>query len=294
MATGMFTALTDALGDAAAGVAERVRRGTVEVRGPAGHGSGTIWREDGLIVTNHHVARGHRYRVIVSEGSEYDGEVVARDPEHDLAALRVPATGLPALVSADSDNLRAGQLALVAGNPWGQRGHLTAGVVIGRSAGGDGHIPLPEAIRADIRLAPGNSGGPMVDAGGRVIGVNSMIVNGMAIAIPSNKVERFLVAALAPQPLGLLGVVLTPVALPSRMAEGLKAGLMVTDVADNTAASRAGIIPGDIVVAVDGHEGVAGVASRLRRLEANAPLTITILRAGRIRTIETVPLPVAA
>lgn len=181
--------------DAFIEIAARLRRATVRVRGHGslsgqhGGGSGVIWQPDGLIITNAHVARGPRPSVILADGRTLVATVTARDERHDLAALTVDATGLPAAVIGDSDALRVGALVLAVGNPLGLAGALTTGIV---------HAALPDGprghgwVRADVRLAPGNSGGPLADAAGRVIGINSMIAGGLALAVPSNTVARFL------------------------------------------------------------------------------------------------------
>lgn len=170
-----------------AALAAHLRRSSVEVSGPwRGGGSGVIWNSDGLIVTNAHVARGPRAQVTLSDGRTFQAEVVRRDSRRDLAALRIDMRGLPAADSGDSGRLRAGHMVAALGNPFGVTGALSIGIV---------HA-TDEAnwIQADVRLAPGNSGGMLADASGRVIGINTMIVGGIALAVPSNAVESFLSA----------------------------------------------------------------------------------------------------
>lgn len=167
----------------------RLRRITVQVYGSSGGtGSGVIWISNGLIVTNAHVARG-RAAVVLPGGRALEARGLAWDPEHDLAALAIDADGLTAADPGDSDSLRVGDLVVAVGNPFGLAGAVTVGVIhsIGprRAAG-------PSFIQADLRLAPGNSGGPLADARGRVIGINAMIAGGLALAVPSNVVARFL------------------------------------------------------------------------------------------------------
>jgi serine protease Do len=170
-------------------LASRLRHVTVQVHGaPAGAGSGVLWGSDGLIVTNAHVVRG-RANIVLPSGRALEARLLARDPEHDLAALAIDSCALSSAEIGDSDSLRVGELVVAVGNPLGLAGAVTAGVIhaIGprRSAG-------PSLIQADLRLAPGNSGGPLADAAGRVIGINAMIAGGLALAVPSNLVARFL------------------------------------------------------------------------------------------------------
>ncbi len=169
-----------------ADLAERVRQRIVAVQTPGGGGTGTTWAADGLVVTNHHVVPGERAVVQLRDGRAFDAAVVGRDASHDLAALRVPARGLTAL-EPRQEPLRPGELVFAVGNPWGEPAVVTGGVVL--AAGG-------RVVRADVRLAPGNSGGPLVDARGRVVGINAMIAGGVAVAIPAAAVSAF-VASLS-------------------------------------------------------------------------------------------------
>lgn len=280
--------LADAMGE----LAERLRRSVVVVRSQAGGGAGTIWAEDGLIVTNSHVVPDERAEVVTWDDRQFPAAVVARAAERDLAALRVKATGLPAATAADSDAVRAGQLAFAVGNPWGQRGSVTAGIVF--STGGaavENGVPLAEAIRADLRLAPGNSGGPLADAAGHVIGINSMIAGGMAVAVPSNTVRRFIAGDVPGD--GFLGIAAVPVPLPPAVAASFggarAAGLMLTEVVAGSPAERAGLLPGDVLIGLDDARGGEAVAGGLRRLRPGRPLRLALLRGGRPRQIEAVP-----
>ena len=173
-------------------VARRLRASTVKVqRRRSGGGSGIIWRPRGLIVTNAHVAPGPQAAVRLADGRVLIGTVTARDYEHDLAALWVEAHDLPAVMPGDSDALLVGQLVLALGNPRHIAGALHVGIVhaFGRTAAGSGR----RWVEADIDLPPGFSGGPLSDAAGYVIGVNSMAArDGRGFAVPSKTVEAFL------------------------------------------------------------------------------------------------------
>ena len=178
-----------------AAVVARLRAITVELRtmGRAG-GSGVIWRADGLVVTSAHVVagahgvRGHA-RVVLADSRSLPATLVACDRRLDLALLRVEAMDLPAATVGDSDRLRPGELVLAVGHPFGLAGAVVTGVVHARPS--PGHRTGPGWIQADLRLAPGNSGGPMADASGRVIGINAMIAGGLALAVPSHVVQAF-------------------------------------------------------------------------------------------------------
>jgi serine protease Do len=172
------------------GLATLVRTFTVAITGRHGEslGSGIIWHPDGVIATNAHVASRDRAVVRLPDGREMESRLIARDPRRDLALLSVPAQSLLGAPAGDATRLRAGSLVLGLGHPWGVPNALSLGVVhsIVRSRNG-----TPRWIAADLRLAPGNSGGPMVDASGCLVGVNAMIVNGLGAAIPVNVVQAF-------------------------------------------------------------------------------------------------------
>ncbi len=172
-------------------VTESLRRSTVVVRaGNRGGGSGVIWTSDGTIITNAHVARGGKVSLRLWDGREFHAAVTSRDPRRDLAALRIQATNLPRVSVADSSQVRPGELAIAIGNPLGFVGALTTGVI--HAVGAIPGLGPRSWVQADVRLAPGNSGGPLADARGRLIGINTMVAGRLAVAIPSNTVRDFL------------------------------------------------------------------------------------------------------
>jgi serine protease Do len=174
-----------ALGD----IAERLRRVTVHVRsGGRSAGAGVVWLRSGVVVTNAHVAAGPRAEVVLPDGRALPARLVARDPHHDLAALAVDAGELPAALRVDARGLRAGELVIALGHPLGVAYAAALGVVHRAPSGVRGPGGW---LHADIRLAPGNSGGPLADTSGRVVGINAMIVGGLGIAVPTHLVERF-------------------------------------------------------------------------------------------------------
>ena len=199
-----YTSLPGALTDAAEDVLRRVQRSLVVLHnGRHGVGAGVVWGHSGssgaYILTNFHVvAHGRQVRLALENGSEIPARLVATDEEIDLALLKVDAIDLPTAVVADSRNLRVGQLVLAVGHPWGQRGAVTAGLISGLSkAQTRGRRGEVEIIRSDARLAPGNSGGPLVNASGAVVGINTMIVGGdQGIAIPSHVAHAFVEQAM--------------------------------------------------------------------------------------------------
>ncbi|HKV25033.1 MAG TPA: trypsin-like peptidase domain-containing protein [Candidatus Acidoferrum sp.] len=223
-------------------IAEKLRRSTVLIEtGGRGSGSGVIWQPDGLIVTNAHVARSPRMYVQLWDGRELPAEVTARDPRLDLASLRISASELPAAESADSSQLRPGQLAIAIGNPLGFVGALTTGVI--HAVGALRALGPRSWVQASVRLAPGNSGGPLADASGRVIGINTMVAGGLALAIPSNAVTQFLFAGPRDS---WLGVTVREVGVPRR--RGNQFALLILEVEPGSPAALASLLPGDILL----------------------------------------------
>jgi serine protease Do len=168
-------------------LAERLQASTVRVGdGRRGAGSGVVWSMDGLVMTNAHVARGRSATVTFHDGRRASARVIARDVERDLAALRLENVVPFALRVAgvrDAATLRVGELVFAVGNPFGLVGAMTAGIVQRLS---------DRFVIADLRLEPGNSGGPLADSQGRVVGINSMVARGLALAVPSGAVSAFL------------------------------------------------------------------------------------------------------
>src|SRR5215207_2759205 len=179
---------------------EEAQKSVVQVRsGGRGIGAGVIWPGDGLVLTNHHVVAGRRrrrdkVRVSLRDGRMLDGRVVKNDRSLDLALLRLEGKfeDLPAAPVGDSDALRVGELVYAIGHPWGSVGAVSAGIV-----GGMGELRGPRRgssaryVRSDVALAPGNSGGPLLNARGEVVAINAMMFGLMALSIPSNAAEAW-------------------------------------------------------------------------------------------------------
>jgi serine protease Do len=179
----------------AAHLVEELRRSVVLVESGFGHGSGVVWQSDGLIITNHHVAGRDTARVELADGRRLTAAVVARDRVNDLAALRINAENLPAAAVGDSTRLRVGELIVAVGHPFGVRDTATLGIISAVSGASWMGRHRRELLHADLDLAPGNSGGPLADTDGRVVGIASMIISpGIALAVPSHVVQRFVSA----------------------------------------------------------------------------------------------------
>ncbi len=263
-------------------LAERLRRSTVQVwAGRMSVGSGVIWRADGLIVTNAHVARDRRSEVVLAAGRSLPAGMIATDSQRDLAALKVEAGGLEAAPVRDSDSLRAGELVFAVGNPLGLVGAVSTGII---------HAVDPTSgprertwVQADVRLAPGNSGGPLADVRGRVVGINSMVAGGLALAVLSNVVTRFL-SDLEERP--YLGVSAQPVGVA---LEGRRIlGLLVIEVESLSAGEEAGLRIGDVLIASGDKpfDEPADLSRALRMAGFGNTLRLDFLRAGKRMTCD--------
>jgi serine protease Do len=258
--------------------------------GRVGAGSGIIWDAGGLIITNHHVvARQESVQVLLHDGRQLSGAVVASDPTLDRALLRVAAADLPAARIGASSSLRVGEVVVAVGNPWGQRGVATLGIV-----SGVGEIAVPwrraraEYIRSDVALAPGNSGGPLIDAGGAVVGINAMIFGGdLSVAIPAHIASQFVAVALAEGP--TLGIAVQPIELPRsiRDAARVEQGLMVVGVQEGSLAAAAGMYVGDVLLEVF-DKPLYDIHTLKYALIARQPgerLTLRLARGEQIQTV---------
>ena len=274
--------VADGLRLVTAHLSTRSRRGR-----DTGNGAGVVWRSDGLIVTNAHVARGPRIRVELSDGREWEGEVTARDDQRDLAAVRVNGDVLPAAEPADPSRLRAGQIVLAVGSPLGIVGALAVGVLHGAP-----RAASDAWVRADVRLLPGNSGGPLADTSGRVIGINSMVVNGLGHAVPIAAVERFL---RAPEARPRLGVTARAVRVRGGRDGGESMGLMLLELEPDGAAARGGLLPGDVVVGADGRalRLPGDLSGALYGAAPGEAVTLDIVRGGR-RELHAITIPDAS
>jgi S1-C subfamily serine protease len=289
----------DAYSNVIVTVAERLRPAVVNLRGSGrrgGSGSGILFTPDGFLLTNHHVVQGQeRVRVRLLSGEELPGQVVGNDPWTDLAVARAEGAGsMPHGELGDSAKLRVGQLVVAIGSPLGFDSTVTAGVIsaLGRSLRSiTGHL-VDNVIQTDAALNPGNSGGPLVDSRGRVIGINTAVIQpaqGICFAIPINMARHILPQLLQHGRvvrgyLGLHGrVVPIPRALARQYELIQETGIEVVAVEENGPAEEAGLGEGDIIVGLGDHPAatVDDLHKHLMQLPVGVPSTITLLRGER-------------
>ena len=268
-----------------------------------GSGSGFVLAPDGYLVTNSHVvAGGAAFEVTLPDGRTAPAELVGDDPDSDLAVLKIAAGDLNWCRFGDSAALRVGQIAIAIGSPYGFQHSVTAGIVsaLGRSMRSHTGRLLDNVLQTDAALNPGNSGGPLVDARGTVIGVNTAVIlpaQGICFAIAASTAEHVASALIREGRvrrawLGLGGMT---TALPRRVVRhfGLlsEGGVRVDSVERGGPADGAGIAKGDVIVALDGAP-VAGIDDLQRRLGVEAigrPLAVTVVRHDRRLALAAVP-----
>jgi S1-C subfamily serine protease len=267
----------------------RSRRQYEEVQGG---GSGVIFTPDGFLVTNSHVVHGTKQiNVTLSDGRSFAGHLVGDDPHTDLAVAQIQGTNLPMARFGDSTKLRPGQLVVAVGNPLGFQATVTAGVVsaLGRSLRSQSGRLIESMIQTDAALNPGNSGGPLVNSRGDVIGINTAVIQpaqGICFAIPSETVKWVVSRLMRDGRVvrGYLGLQGQDRPIPRYLIRfhelRVKSGIMILSVELGSPAERAGLCKGDIIIAL-GNEPVAGVDKLHQLLTAEVigrDVLITILR----------------
>lgn len=267
----------------------------------SGSGSGVILTPDGYVLTNAHVVHGaKRLEVGLPDATTVPATVVGEDLATDLAVVRAEASGLPAAALGNSERLRVGQLVIAIGNPLGFEATVTAGVVsaLGRSLRSDTGRLIENVIQTDAALNPGNSGGPLVDSHGRVVGINTAIIQfaqGLCFAIPSNTatwVSGQLITTGRVRRV-YLGVVGQAVPLPRAHVRALRleapTGVYVREVSPGSPAARGGVLAGDLLIRLNGQptRTVDDVHRSLAGLGIGARVRVSVLRGTQIEELET-------
>jgi S1-C subfamily serine protease len=280
-------------------VAELLRPAVVNLAGERGRtggsGSGILFTPDGFLLTNHHVVQNsRRLRIRLNDGQELAGRVIGADPFTDLAIVQAEGSGLPYAEFGDSARLRVGQLVVAIGSPFGFESTVTAGVIsaLGRTLRSiTGHL-VDNVIQTDAALNPGNSGGPLVDGRGQVIGINTAVIRpaqGICFAIPINMAKHILPQLLQHGRVvrGYLGVhgrsVPVPKVIARRFGLTQAAGVEIIAVEKGGPADQAGIAEEDIVISLAEKQtsSVDDLHKLLMQLPVGVPAAIMVLRGDR-------------
>ncbi len=296
------TSVVARVGSAVVHVHVKKKNRTMAPAEAEGSGSGVIITPDGYIVTNNHVIEdAGSIDVTLPAGTSCVAEVIGQDPATDIALLRISGSALPMACLGDSDTLRVGQLAIAVGNPFGFQSTVTAGVIsaLGRSLRSRTGRLIENVIQTDAALNPGNSGGPLVDSRGNVIGINTAIIQfaqGICFAIPVNTM-RWVVTQLIGEGRvirGFLGISGQTVPLPVRIIRYFQlnndSGVQIIDVAKGSPSYRAGLKQGDIIISLDGRPvaSVDDIHRRLNRDSIGKSMNIVLLRDWTTRLEKTV------
>jgi 2-alkenal reductase len=276
---------------------------------PLGTGSGFVFDREGDIVTNNHVVvEGDAFEVVFADGSRRSAELVGADVDSDLGVLKVDKLpeGIVPISLGDSNNLRVGQFVIAIGNPFGEAGSMSVGIISGlgrtlesqRIAEGGGRYSLPEVIQTDAAINPGNSGGPLLNLLGEVVGVNSAIStrtgtnSGVGFSIPVNAVKQIVPQLITAGSYVYPYIGIRMLTLNLELQEQLdleqSTGAYVTEVTDNSPASASGLIGangpgGDLITAVDGNEVLSSddlIAYLVFEAEVGQTVDLTVLRDG--------------
>ena len=301
--------LPDAFSHALMQVVKRVQPSIVQVaKEGRGAGTGIVWKADGReghIITNNHVVPDDatKIQVHLSDGRSLDAKVIDRHKKLDVAMLFVEGDNLQAVEVADSASLRVGEWVFAVGNPWGQRGVVTAGIISGvsspKTTESEGELPI-RYIKSDVILAPGNSGGPLLNADGMVVGVNAMVFGGdLAVSIPSNVVSSW-IAGLSRRRQISLGIAVETVDLPATLREkvgvsskrgSMTQGLLVVALEPGELeeqSDRTGLLIVDLLLDAAGKpiDDAASLLDIVARKDRQDSLQMRLVRGGSLLTLD--------
>jgi serine protease Do len=286
--------LPDVFSTGLVGIFNDAQASIVQVRTEGrGGGTGIILGEDGRMLTNNHVVGSDsaRVEVLLSDGRTFPAAVLHRNPRLDLALLKIQGDNLKPLTLGDSKKLRVGELVFAIGHPWGQRWVVTAGIVSTIRTVRLADDLTTHYIQSDVGLAPGNSGGPLLNADGHVVGVNAMIFGGdLSVSIPSSVVQTWL--AELPGRRVTLGIEIQTVELPPAMRPAgttkQESGVMVVGIRPERQAKHGDLLLGDILLEVAGTpvKNNAALLNTLASSHERELLPVKLLRGGEILETE--------
>jgi S1-C subfamily serine protease len=292
--------LLQSFSNAVTELAENVSPSVVSVNAGRRGGTGMVWSVDGLIVTASHViGQSATPTVTLGDGREVEAKILGRDGYNDVALLKVDASGLSPVKAGSADGIRVGQFVLALANSFGRKVSATSGIITShrRSMRGFWGVMIEDAVVSDAKLNPGYSGGPLVDASGKLLGMNVAYFAGRGVAVSvdtlKETVEKLSKDGRVKK--GFLGVVVEPVELPEELARsaevGQEEGLMVRAVEYGSPAKAAGVAMGDVILrlgeakATDEYELHKALSGEV----VGKPVTLTVLRAEKVAELRITP-----
>jgi len=266
---------------------------------PPGQGSGVLVSNNGVILTNNHVVNGYKIiTVITNDGEEYEGRLLGADPQTDLAVVKIEAENTPFLPLGDSSKLRIAEPVIAIGNPFGFKATVTKGVISATGRSNLDIVPVEDFIQTDAAINRGNSGGPLMNERGEIIGINTAIASnnsgtsiGIGLAIPSDMAKEVLDQILAGGKVlrGFLGVDLQPMTQELAKAFGLEKpqGAILADVTSGSAAEKAGLQRGDVVLTLNGKpvESKSSLRTHIAMMAPGAQIQLGIKRGESLLTV---------
>jgi len=293
--------LLDAYSQAVIRVVEDVSPAVLSVRGPrseirGGSGSGFLITADGFALTNSHVVGGRtKLTATTFDGDAIDADLMGDDPATDLALIRLHARDLPAATLGESEALRVGQLVIAIGSPLGLQSTVSTGIVsaVGRSMRGQEGRLIENVVQHTAPLNPGNSGGPLVDSRGRVVGINTAVIamaQGLGFAVPAS-IARWVIGELLSHGRvrrALLGISATTAPIPRRLVTSLDLlsdqAIEISAVSPDTPAAAARLKEGDLIVAINGRtvESIDDLHQILSRPRASSDLVLSVVRGEKL------------
>ena len=291
--------ILQSLSEAMTELADKVGSSVVRVRSRRGFGSGVVWTQDGYILTcSHVVGRASMVEVGLPKGPRLEAQVVGHDPYLDMALLKVDRTGLTPIEVGNSETAEVGQLVFAFANPFGGNPSTTSGIVTTAKASlGWGPGAGEDVIVTDAPLNPGYSGGPLVNAAGKMIGLNVAYANSRGISIPINAIKDTISSLIKDGRIRVahLGISTDAISLPRRLVDeaklGEEDGLLILEVEPDSPAKKAGLVVGDILVTFD-KSPIASHNELYRRLTKDVigkPIELGVLRAEKLVRITIVP-----
>ncbi len=292
--------LLQSFSNAVTELAGRVSPSVVNVNAGRRGGTGLVWSADGLVVTaNHVVGHSSAPTVTLEDGRELQAKILGRDPYADVALLKIDASGLAPVELGSADGVKVGQFVLALANAFGRRVSATSGIVtsLRRSMRGFWGIMIEDAVVSDAKLNPGYSGGPLVDASGKLLGMNVAYFAGRGVAVSVDSLKETVgrISRDGGVKKGFLGVVVEPIELPEDVSKSVEVGqddgLLVRSVEAGSPAKAAGVAVGDIILKLGSHRATDeyGLHKALSQDVVGKQLSLLVLRTEKVTELRVTP-----